>query len=102
MPSFGALRNIARGASVEKKVRAMTIKMPQAGGANQNTTVEHEHEPPHPKERFQFAPNENPALAAHIQKHLGLKLPGKAAGDEDSAEPEVSKGNFSGPANGHR
>ena len=92
MPGFGAERQFARGASSEKRLKTMTIHMPEAGGREEHV-VEHEHHEPHGKERFQFAPNENENLAAHLSKHLGLKLPGKAAGSE-SAEPEVSKSDF--------
>jgi hypothetical protein len=91
MPSFGAGRQFARGQGSEKKLKSMTIRMPEAGG-REETVVEHEHQSSaHKPERYQFAPNEN--LAAHLSKHLGLKLPGKASGGE-SAEPEVSKSDF--------
>jgi hypothetical protein len=93
MPSFGALRQAAMAASNEKKLKTMTIHMPEEG-KRAETSVEHEHQPPHPPEQFRFAPNENEALAAHLSKHLGVKLPGKAAGAGDSAESEVSKENF--------
>jgi hypothetical protein len=92
MPSFGAGRQFARGQGSEKKLKSMTIRMPEARG-REETVVEHEHQPPHPKEKFQFAPNENKNLAAHLSKHLGLRLPGKATGG-DSAESEVSKADF--------
>jgi hypothetical protein len=93
MPSFGALRQAAMAASNEKKLKTMTIRLPEEG-KRAETSVEHEHHPPHPAEQFRFAPNENEALAAHLSKHLGVKLPGKAAGAGDSAESEVSKENF--------
>jgi hypothetical protein len=92
MPGFGAERVFARGQSSGKRIKTMTIHMPEGEGAKENTIVEHEHHEPHGKERFQFAPNENENLAAHLSKHLGLKLPGKAA--SGSAESEVSKENF--------
>lgn len=92
MPGYGALRQQLKEKSGEKRLRAMTIRMPEAGG-REETVVEHEHHPPHPKEKFQFAPNENENLAAHLSKHLGLKLPGKAAAGE-SAESAVSKADF--------
>ena len=94
MPSFGALRQIARGAaSGEKRLKTMTIKMPEEG-KRAEIAVEHEHHPPHPSEQFRFAPNENENLAAHLSKHLGLNLLGKSKGASDSAEPEVSRENF--------
>src|SRR5208337_4225626 len=80
MPSFGALRQIARGAaSGEKRLKTMTIKMPEEG-KRAETVVEHEHFPPHPKDHFQFAANEKEALRAHLSKHLGLNLLGKSKG----------------------
>ena len=94
MPGFGALRQIARStASGEKKLKKMTIHTPEEG-KRAETSVEHEHHPPHSSEQFRFAANEKDALAAHLSKHLGLKLPGKAADKSGSAEPEVSKADF--------
>jgi hypothetical protein len=86
-PSYGALRQELKEKSGEKRLKRMTIDMGREG-----TVVEHENHAPHGKERFQFSPDEKSALAMHIGKHLGLKLPGKAAGE--SAEPAVSKENF--------
>jgi hypothetical protein len=102
MPSFGMSAAYARGKSVRKQLRAMHITMPEGGGAGGPIKVEHEHAAPHAPARYQFGPEQHEELAAHVMQHLGLKLPGKATGEEDSAEPEVSKSNFSGPANGHR
>jgi len=97
MPGFGALRDLARQQAAgagSKKLKTLTIHMPSHEDPSAGHVVEHVHHPPHRPERFQFAPNENSALAAHLTKHLGLKLPGKAAGAGDSAESEVSKENF--------
>ena len=94
MPSFGALREVARSAaSGEKRLKTMTIHMPEEG-KRAEIAVEHEHQAPHPSEQFRFAANEKDALASHLMKHLGLQLPGKAAAGSDSGEPEVSKSNF--------
>jgi hypothetical protein len=96
MTSFGvgAVRDLARQrAAGGKRIRTMTIHMPEEG-KRAEIAVEHEHYPPHAKEQFRFAPNENEALAAHLSKHLGLKLPGKAAAGSDSAESAVSKSDF--------
>jgi hypothetical protein len=91
MPGFGALRQIARStASGEKKLKKMTIHTPEEG-KRAETSVEHEHHPPHSSEQFRFAANEKDALAAHLSKHLGLNLPGKAAGE--AAESIASKSN---------
>ncbi len=91
MPGFGALRNLARGQSSEKKLKSMTIHMPSPGGLK-DYIVHHDHHPPHDRESFRFAPNENENLAAHLSKHLGLRLPGKAA--DESAESSESKSDF--------
>jgi hypothetical protein len=95
MPGFGALRNLAQSTAAQgsKRIKTMTIHMPEEG-KRAETSVEHEHQPPHLPEQFRFAPNENEALAAHLSKHLGVKLPGKAADTAGSGEPEVSKENF--------
>jgi hypothetical protein len=95
MPGFGALRNLAQSTAAQggKRIKTMTIHMPEEG-KRAETSVEHEHQPPHPAEQFRFAQNENEALAAHLSKHLGVKLPGKATAAGDSAESEVSKENF--------
>ncbi len=94
MPGFGALRNLAKEQQAGgKRLKTMTIRLPEAGGREEHI-VEHEHHPPHAQERFQFGQNQGEALAAHLSKHLGLKLPGKAAGAGDSAESEVSKADF--------
>jgi hypothetical protein len=64
----------------------MTIEMPSPGG-RKDYLVHHDHHPPHDRESFRFAPNENESLSAHLVNHLGLRLPGKPAG-ESAASPE--------------
>jgi hypothetical protein len=97
MPGFGALRDLARQQTTGtggKRIKTMTLHMPSHEDPRAGHVVEHEHYPPHPKETFRFAPNENETLAAYLSKHLGLKLPGKAAVGSDSAESAVSKSDF--------
>jgi hypothetical protein len=91
MPSFGALRQIARGASVEKKLKSLTVHMPEEEKGD--VRVEHEYAAPHGPASFKFGAAERDGLSAHLQQHLGIRMPGKAAGSE-SAESEVSKENF--------
>ena len=98
MPGYGALRNLAmrEAASTEqnsKKLKTMTIHAPNEAEGRKNYTVEHDYHAPHGRESFKFSPAEQSSLSAHLSKHLGLKLPGKATGGE-SAEPEVSKSDF--------
>ncbi len=90
-PGFGAERQFARGASSGKKLKSMTIEMPEAEG-RKDYIVHHDHHAPHNRESFRFAPNENENLAAHLSKHLGIRMPGKAAGE--SAESAESKSDF--------
>ncbi len=93
MPGFGALRDLARqqaAGAEEKRLKTMTIHLPEEG-KRAEIAVEHEHHPPHSSGQFRFAANEKDALAAHLSKHLGLNLPGKAAGE--AAESIASKSN---------
>jgi hypothetical protein len=95
MPGYGAERAEQMAKRGGKRLKTMTIHMPSHEDPSAGHVVEHAHaDPAHSKQRFQFAPNEKEALAAHLSKHLGIKLPGKAAGAGDSAEPSVSKSDF--------
>jgi hypothetical protein len=88
-PGFGAERAELRSKDSEKRLKTMTIHRSEDG----SHVVELAHDAPHKPERFDFAPSEKEKLSAHIEKNLGLKLPGKAAPAE-SAEPSVSKSDF--------
>jgi hypothetical protein len=89
MPGFGAERQFARGQSVPKKIKTLTVRFPEESG-NGETRVEHEHMPPHSAEQFRFSAHEGDALKEHLMKHVGLNLPGKAASGE-SMESVASK-----------
>jgi hypothetical protein len=91
MPGYGALRNLVKQEESSKKLKSMTIQMPEAGGGK-DYTVHHDHQPPHERESFKFASNENGKLAAHLSKHLEMQLPGKPAGE--SVASEESKTNL--------
>jgi hypothetical protein len=94
MPGFGAERAELRERSGSKRLKTMTIHMPSHEDPKAGHVVEHEHHPPHGAEHFTFGNKEHEALAAHLEKHLGIKLPGKAAGAEGSAESAEPKSDF--------
>ena len=92
MPGYGAERQELRERASTKRLKTMTIRMPSHEDPRAGHVVEHayhEHKP----ELWKFGADQTAELAAHLSKHLGVKLPGKAAGGE-SAEPEVSKSDF--------
>lgn len=91
-PGYGAEREELRSKGGGKRLKRLTVHMPE-DRVNGDYKVEHENFPPHGPERFQFGAAEKAGLAEHLAKHVGLKLPGKAAGG-GSAEPEVSKSDF--------
>jgi len=95
MPGYGALlKELREKSGGEKRLKTMTIQMPSNEDPSAGHVIEHANHPPDKPERFEFARNEKSELAAHLSKHLGLKLPGKAADKSGSAEPEVSKADF--------
>jgi hypothetical protein len=91
-PGWGADREIARGASSQKKVKSLKITVPE----NRETgdyKVEHEHFPPHAPQSFKFGAADHSSLAAHLEKHLAITIPGRAKGTIASPESgEVGKG----------
>jgi hypothetical protein len=95
MPSHGALKESALAEApsktkLPKVLHEMTLSAPKNGGAiAQHTFTHYEHKP----EVHAFAANEGPKLAAHIEQHLGIKMPGMAkANRAEMEEPEADKG----------
>jgi hypothetical protein len=95
MAGFGAEKHEMRLNASKMRLKTMTIHLPVPEGRADHTIVDHDHHPPHNRESYSFAPNENAELAAHLSKHLGIALPGKAS-ETESAESAESKQNFEG------
>ena len=91
MSGFGAVKRELRESTGTKRIKTMTIHVPSHEDPSAGHVVEHEYDS-HKPERFQFAAkeNENGNLAAHLSKHLGVKLPGKPAESAESAESKAS------------
>jgi hypothetical protein len=90
MPGFGAERQFARGQSSAKKLKSLTVHMPEEEKGD--VRVEHEYQDPHAPQTFKFGAAEKGGLAEHLQKHLAIVMPGRAKGTVASpAAGEVSK-----------
>jgi hypothetical protein len=90
MAGFGAEKHEMRLNASKKRLKTMTIHLPQAEG-RKDYIVHHDHHPPHGQETYRISAGDNADLAAHLSKHLGLALHGKASEAAESAE---SKENF--------
>ena len=92
MASHGAAKELANTqAPTKAKMPKILDGMTLRAGENKGVIAEHhfthyEHKP----EMHIFSDGEWHKLAAHIEKHLGIKMLGKAS--NDSTEPDEHKG----------
>lgn len=91
MASYGAAKERSAGRAKAGKFHHLEVHPAQEGGA----VVHHFHE--HPDgfgtrehgEAAAFGSDDGHKLAAHIAKHIGISMPGKA--ETESAEPEEAE-----------
>jgi hypothetical protein len=86
MPSHGALKETAAVAEPQQKkmpkeLRSIELRKAENGGAvAEHSFTHYEHKP----ETHVFGAGDGRKLSAHLEKHLGISMPGKSK--TDSAE----------------